>query len=83
MFLVVAFPDDRPRQIKELLVNRGEEREERSGMREFVRDALFEHGEKLVEGALERLSRALGMRLAEERGNGCAKGGAGARRGFK
>ena len=71
----IGFADDDALQVQELAVYGFEEGEEGAAVREFGGDAFFEYGEELVEGAVEGLRRALGMRGAEYGAEYGAEGG--------
>lgn len=73
--LRVGFADNSALEIEELAVNGLKESEEGSGVSEFGVDALFEHGEEFVEGALEGLSGALRAGGTEEVGHDSAERG--------
>lgn len=81
--LGVALADDGAREVLELVLNGLEEGEEAQGVLQLVVDGLLEDGEELVEGALQRLARALRVGEAKDRGRDGAEGGGRAGRGLE
>lgn len=64
--LLVRLADHGPGQVQELPVDGLEQAEQRRRVRQLAVDALLEHGQELVEGALQRPPRALRPRLPEQ-----------------